>query len=325
MPAIQSKNKAKVNGAPPIPAVAPQPRGPVDLTQVASCLKLEFHNFGNSKKVNTERIALRDSEGLIDDGVKKSRLRASKKLLESPELRAIDTFDGQVDKYVKNICLPFDIGIHLVPHVAVTALTEKLKAFAAERTILVEQFIEAYPVACQEAAVDLNSQYRPADYPSIDEVRRRFGFSWRYLPFGQPPPELKGVSQEVWNEERAKAADRMAEATAEIQLVLREAMCGLVEHLSERLTEKNGKAPVFFKSTVTNLTDFMATFDFRNITDDAELQAVVAQARKLLGGVDLDDLKQPGAVRARIAAGTAALAAQLDGLVRTGRKFRDED
>ena len=46
------------------------------------------------------------------------------------------------------------------------------------------------------------------------------------------PDQLKGISQEVWEQEREKAAQHMAEASSEIQHVLRQSMADLVAHMA---------------------------------------------------------------------------------------------
>jgi ElaB/YqjD/DUF883 family membrane-anchored ribosome-binding protein len=142
------------------------------------------------------------------------------------------------------------------------------------------------------------------------------------------PDLLKGISQEVWQQEREKAAQRMAEASSEIQQVLRETMSKLVQHMAERLKVGAGGKPVRFKeTTVSNLVEFLANFEFRNVTDDAELQGLVNQARTLLQGVDADDLRSTGELRARVQAGMESLASQLDTmLTKSGsRKFRFDE
>ncbi|MCI0364085.1 MAG: hypothetical protein L0219_09410, partial [Phycisphaerales bacterium] len=119
-----------------------------------------------------------------------------------------------------------------------------------------------------------------------------------------------------WEQEREKAAQRMAEASSEIQSVLRETMTRLVQHMAERLkTGADGKPLRFKESTVSNLVEFLANFDVRNVTDDAGLQSVVAQARTLLQGVNVDDLRSTGELRATVQQGMAALAEQLDTMV----------
>ena len=120
----------------------------------------------------------------------------------------------------------------------------------------------------------------------------------------------------------------MAEASSEIQQVLRETMAKLVQHMAERLKVGADGKPVRFKeTTVSNLVEFLANFEFRNVTDDAELQSLVNQARTLLQGVEADDLRSTGELRARVQAGMEGLASQLDSmLTKSGsRKFRFDE
>ena len=102
-------------------------------------------------------------------------------------------------------------------------------------------------------------------------------------------------------------------------------MAKLVQHMADRLKEGPDGKPLRFKeTTVSNLIEYLANFEFRNVTDNGELQALVAQARELLNGVDADDLRTTGDLRSRVQQGMADIAAQLDTmLTRTGgRKFR---
>ena len=148
--------------------------------------------------------------------------------------------------------------------------------------------------------------------------------SWQYVSFGVPD-QLKGISQEVWEQERDKAAQRMAEASSEIQQVLRQSMADLVAHMAERLKDGvDGKPLKFKQSTVLNLVEFLSNFSFRNVTDDRQLQDLVGRARDLLQGLAPDDLRTSGDLRTRVQRGMAALVMDLDGmLVKSGgRKMR---
>ncbi len=120
----------------------------------------------------------------------------------------------------------------------------------------------------------------------------------------------------------------MAEASSEIQIVLRESMTKLVQHMAERLKDGADGKPLRFKeTTVANLVEFLENFEFRNVTDDQDLQTLVKQARGLLQGVGVDDLRTTGGLRTKLQQGMANLANELDALMtRTGgRKFRFED
>jgi len=287
----------------------------IDLAKKTVCIKVRLSMMGNTRKVSTAQI---------EADADKDLLRVSKQLMDSEELKAISRFDGEIRRYLYNICLPFDIGIHLLPIAALQTVEQRLRDFAEDRRQLVDAFLAAYPSLCQEAAKRLRGLYNPADYPPAEDVAREFGFSWQYVSFGVPD-QLKAISQDVWEQEREKAAQRMAEASSEIQTVLRESMAKLVQHMADRLKEGPDGKPLRFKeTTVSNLIEYLANFEFRNVTDDGELQALVAQACELLNGVDADDLRTTGDLRTRVQQGMADIAAQLDTmLTRTGgRKFR---
>jgi hypothetical protein len=169
--------------------------------------------------------------------------------------------------------------------------------------------------------------HNPTDYPALDMVNARFYFTWRYVAYGVPG-QLKTISGRIWQEEREKAAQRFAEAQTEAQVLLRESMSELVNHMLERLeASENGKPKVFKKSTVTNLSDFLATFDFRNIANDSELKEEVDKARVLLTGVTAEEIRSTADLRTRLKAGMSKIAAKLDTMVTTmpRRKFRAEE
>jgi hypothetical protein len=189
---------------------------------------------------------------------------------------------------------------------------------------LIETFLTAYPTLCQEAAKRLRSLYNPADYPPVEYVAQQFTLIWQYISFGVPD-QLREISTKIWHDEREKAAEMMAEAGREIQQVLRTAMAELVKHMRDRLKYGPEGKPLRFKeTTVSNLVEFLGTFDFRNVTDDAELKGLVEKAREMLVGVSADDLRTTSGVRAKVQQGMADLAAELDTMIvkKPGRKFR---
>ena len=87
--------------------------------------------------------------------------------------------------------------------------------------------------------------------------------------------------------------------------MLRESiLAGLVNHMVDRLeASDSGKPKVFKKSTVANLCDFLATFDFRNISDDGELKEQVEKTRALLSGVTAEEIRTTADLRSRLKTG----------------------
>src|SRR5437867_466117 len=303
--------------ATPAPTIAVEDKGE-DLVQRTVCVKVCLGLLGNTRKVSNSQVEV-DAD--------KSLIRVSKSLIASQELQAIKSLDSDVRRYLYNTCLPFEAGIHLLPLELIESVDEKLREFEEKRRELVEVFIRAYPDLCRQAAERLRALYNPDDYPPVESVRSQFNFGWRYVSFGVPA-KLREISARIFEDEREKAARLMAEASSEIQQVLRVAMGGLVEHLRERLADQpDGRPQRLRESTVLKLRDFLDTFDFRNVTDDGELKAQVEKARELLKGVTTDAMRNTAVLRAKIKDGMTEIAAQLDGLVkdRVGRKFRFDE
>lgn len=86
-----------------------------DLSQTTLCLKVQFGTIGESRKISSANIE-------VDAG--KRLIRVSKKLLDAAELKAIRRFDSQLRHSLYEICLPYDIGIRLVPYQAVDTVEE---------------------------------------------------------------------------------------------------------------------------------------------------------------------------------------------------------
>ena len=289
-----------------------------DLARKTVFIKLHLGLLGNSRKVSSSQVEV-DAD--------KSLIRVSKNLIDSLELQAIRTLDGDIRRYLYETCLPFEVGIHLLPLALLETVDEKLREFKDKRGELVEAFLAAYPRLCQEAAGRLRTLYNPADYPPVDEVRSRFTLGWQYVSYGVPE-QLREISARIFQVERDKAAQAMSEACAEVQQVMRASLLELVSHLRDRLEDQpDGKPQRLRESTVQKLRDFLATFDLRNVVDDQELKEQVESARALLAGTTTDAIRNTAELRSQVRQGMAQIADRLGTMVsdRVGRKFRFAD
>jgi hypothetical protein len=289
-----------------------------DLATKTVFIKLHLDLLGNSRKVSSSQVEVDADKALI---------RVSKNPLDSAELQAVRSLDGDIRRYLYDTCLPFDVGIHLLPLGLIESVDERLREFKQKREELVEAFLLAYPRLCQEAAGRLRTLYNPADYPAEEEVRSFFTLNWQYISYGVPE-QLGEISARIFETEREKAAEAMSQACDEIQQVMRASLLEMVSHLRDRLADQpDGKPQHLRESTVQKLRDFLATFDLRNVVDDQELKEQVEKARGLLEGVSTDALRNMPLVRSWVREGMANIAAQMDRLVsdRVSRKFRFDE
>ena len=279
------------------------------LFEKAICLAVSLRKPGNHRKL---------SASLVDVDADKDLISAQKTLLSCEHLKTIDHYDGEIRRYLYTRCLPslFKEGVYLVPIGLVEEVEAKLTAFADKRKQLVSAFLEAYPALIDEAQKRLRAAFNATDYPSVERIGQCFRMEWRYIAFSVPGT-LKTVSREMFRKEQEKAERQWQEALEEVRTLLRTHMAELVQHMVGRLSEsdKSGKPKVFKNTLVTNMTEFLDTFDARNLTDDTELSEVVAKARTLLSGVDAQTLRTSTALRASLHEGFSNLKGRLDTLI----------
>ena len=295
-------------------------------------LRTNFKVMGVSKKVSNTVLS---NGTVLSTDVKAKLLRVQKTLLESKELDAIKSADGAMRNWLYNICLPYDMGILLLSRELLDTVTDRLDAFTDERAGLVRTFVDAYPQLCIDARGQLENLaselhlsvellYNPADYPSVDRVAALFGFEYQYFSFSIPD----GLREEIRETETAKAQAKIEMAIEGITSALRESFLELVDHLKSALEPTaDGKKKRLYATTVTNLQDFLDTFKARNVTNDAQLDALVAEVQSIIKpGVSSDILKKDESFASDVHRRMSDVSADLTKLVEVipGRKFRTE-
>lgn len=282
-------------------------------------LKTRFGSIGNSRKVSGSEVLETDADVTM--------LKVNKTLLDSPELDAIKKADGKMRAWLYNTCLPFDMGIMLLPIGLIESAEAKMKEYRVERAMLVDNFIAAFPALCEYAAKHLGSLFNAAEYPSVDEIKAKFVFEWQYTTFSVPG-SLKNISATLFEAEQEKAAKMMQTVTDNITALMREELLKMVSHLQDRLSPGNeGKPKILKESAVKNLTEFLDSFELRNVTNDTELAALVEKTRELIGGTSAVSLRSNDAFKSQVLTGLDGIMGSLSGLieVKAGRKFKDED
>lgn len=270
-----------------------------------------FSGIGNRKKVHTSQI---DVTGDTEKKTDKTWLAVSKKLIDAEELDAISALDGEIRWYIETRALPSNLkkGIYLVPVDFIEEMESKLTAFAERRRDLVAQLITAYEGLVREAQGRLDKLFNSADYLTRADLANSFGLKWQYVTF-DTPASLATISRHLYEEEKKKAEAAWKEASEAIRQLLRESMAELVDDMVDKLTPKpDGKQKVFRDSSIGYYQDFLATFDPKNITDDAQLKALVDKAKGLLRGVKPDRLRESENTREVVRAGFTQIKKLLD-------------
>lgn len=290
------------------------------LVEKSIFLRVYFGMLGNTRK-----IALDDTIQTTDEarqGVRVTTdadvhyLKAQKTLMESEELDAIRSADAAMRNWLKLKCLPYtDVGLMVLPLELLDTVETKLSNYEKiERPALVRTFIDAYPHLLEESKAKLGSLYNPDDYLPVEAVGRAFGFEYNVFSFAVPE-FLKQTR--YYEDAQRKLQEKFHAAAEEITVIMRQTLLDLVTNLQHQLTpaETDGKRKRLTASSVEKVQEFLSTFSARNITNDAELDAVVSEARALVGDVSIDKLRKSDEFKAQMLTGMDGLRAKLEALM----------
>lgn len=262
-----------------------------DIDKNSILVILRLSKPGNRRKVPSGMVAVdADSDSVS----------VAKELLDCKELADIAALDGTIRRWIYTRCLPSGVlkeGVYRLPIVLIDEVDQELVNFRTQRQNLINTFLQVYPEKSLEARNRLRVLYDASDYPSVDAIRDSFDMQWRYLALDIP----QALSASLVERERKKAASDVAAEFEEIRIALRKSFADLVQHAASSLAvDQTGKPRIFRDSLITNMEQFLAYFNARNITNDSDLAALVEQARAVLHNLTPEELRTQIDVRAQV-------------------------
>lgn len=281
-----------------------------NIFEKALIMRLSKAKPGNKKKVSTTQIEV-DAD--------KTMLHVSKDILDCPEFTAIEKLYGRLSTDIRKLAVqpsPLGRGYHLMPIPFVQKADDLvLKADRKLRDELLPVMMAAYPARIAESKNRLNGLADVTDYPAADEFERAFSISSSFETFGTPEA-LEDIDPAIYRRNLAEARNRITACAEKISEALVEEAKALVDRMVERLEPgPDGRQKVFRDSLVENLSDFFAKLPIRNITGQADLEAVAKRAEAVLQGVEPEALRQNTAIREYVRDGMTKVQAALDEMV----------
>jgi hypothetical protein len=194
-----------------------------------------------------------------------------------------------------------DRGPRLLPTSMFIDYKSELNVRKAKFEALTEEFCTFYPgwldqqVAAQTAR-SLGGMFNIADYPSVDEVRSKFGFRAAFTPVPEsgdfrvdiPRHDLEEVKQRYDEEFDSRLAGAMQEPWNRLYTVLKA--------LSAKLEDGDEKKR-YHDTLVSNATNLCALLTHLNITKDPALERARHEVESLMAGVTISDIKDSATLR----------------------------
>ncbi len=280
----------------------------IDLARSTVYLEFSLHALGDKRKVRATDMEVGEAD--------KKLFHLSKKILESATLENIHKFDRETRELIYLKCHPFKRSIYFLPLTLVEAVERELRERRAQRNELVSAFLDEYPGLCRALATRLTHKYyNVTDYPPLEAVAARFEMSWQYISFGVPDA-LATVSADMFAEARQQAAVQVKQAAEHIETLMRGKALELVAHLRDRLQPgADGRKKALHESALTNLAEFLAYFDHKNVTRDDELKTVVDELRAKLANTDVEVIKNTDTLRQRLCQEMSTITERLESMV----------
>lgn len=240
----------------------------------------EFHNFVDQGRYNK---ALLPMNSMLDRVHKKT------------------TFIRE--KFYKNT-LPWGIeGTMMLPTTNYLAFMTEFRKEKGEWLTLVNDFVADYDNLRLDAQRVLGQLYEHSDYPSAEDVRKKFNIDMAVFPVPSTDfrvaiasDELTRIQQDV----EARVADAQATAMKEVWTRLYDR----VKHMAEKLADPKA---IFRDTLVENLQEQCAMLSRLNFMDDPNLEILRQQVEGTLASHHPDALRNDPDLRRDTAAEAKAI------------------
>lgn len=162
----------------------------------------------------------------------------------------------------------------------------------------VAQFVAEYPDLVTAAERSLGSLFNPADYPSVDEVRSKFGFRLVFAPVAESGDFRVDVGISEMAELRMQYESAYESRVQEAMKTAWDKLHDVLTTMSEKLTEPEGDKPKLFHGTfVSNITEMCQLLTHLNVTKDPQLEMARRELERAVAGVDVADIRNDPGVR----------------------------
>lgn len=207
-------------------------------------------------------------------------------------------------------------GARLLPTAHVLEYKQHMNAMERQFNALLHKFYYEYPNIVSQAQTNLRSMFKADDYPTLEEVREKFGYKLVFSPL----PEAGDFRLDVANEElRELSLSYEADFNERLGKAMREPWERLHEtlsHLSTKLTDaQDGTEEVkrrYHDSLVTNAQSLCELLTKLNITNDPKLEEARRSLELTMLGVDIDSIKESPEVRHSVKSRVDAILEKFD-------------
>lgn len=272
-----------------------------DLTTRAMLATLNISTWSARKKdKDVQRDVTDENKAQRDAGAWWTRIIPPK------ALSGIGAAEDQARTYHNLHTRPWhDGGCRILPAVTFMEYTKAMREARVKFEEAVELFLSEYPTLVSQAAERLGDLYKPDQYPTVSELRGKFGFNISISPLPSAADFRVDLGAEHVAEIRRQIEADAKATFADSMRSLWERLHGAVQKLADRLGDSEAR---LHASLISNLAEVCDLLPALNIEGDQTLEAMRQDVVKRLCSQDIEQLREDEAARGQAATTAKAIA-----------------
>lgn len=231
------------------------------------------------------------------------------RLVPKAAIRPIANAGNAVKHFYRRNTLPWlDGDVRMLPASELETFMRDLRKLINDRAKEERKFFDNYKTWMEEARKTHGQLFDESKYPSLDELRNKFGFDVDVLPIPNVADWRVNLADEQVAELRKKVAQKYIELQQEAMRELCESLADVVEHMHERLSDAEA---TFRNSLVENVTKQVDIVRRLNVTGDKVLDAMVKEVADKLASVGPEELRTNPEKRKKVANDARAIMSKM--------------
>jgi hypothetical protein len=220
----------------------------------------------------------------------------TKRLVERAKLSPVTTIHSRARALVYRYALPWlDSGVHLLPADLFFKFDTEMQALKRAHDEAVAEFLEEYDELVGKARYRMAGLFDPSDYPSREEVERKYRFEVSYMPLPESGDfrvdAAKADIAELQKRYEAQAKKREAELSGEIAKRVAEAVSNFAAKLQPGKVYRDGAG--------RELAELAEVIYGLNLTGDKRIDELAAGV-KALAKVNVADIREDKVERGKV-------------------------
>lgn len=239
----------------------------------------------------------------------KDSAQVRKNLMAGTDKRKrIADYAARARLYHNQTTLPWsDKGSRLLPTSLFMDYKTNMNTIQRNMNAMIEDFYANYENLVEQSKFHLGNMFNPDDYPSLEELKDKFGFRLVFSPLPEsndfrldiPKQDLDDMAKSYENAYK----DRLAEAMREPWEKLHKCLAHLSEKLTAELDADGQEVQKRYHDTlISNTTELCGLLTHLNVTKDPKLEEARKQLELTMLGVDIEDIKEHASVRSDVKA-----------------------